>query len=124
MSKKIFGLMAAGLAFATIAVANIGFSKSAEACGKISCAMPVGIAHGQKAPVWKVAYCVVGNPGSFTKVDCKSPAAVHTSPLGKPVVCFIGTDGKPHWDAQSWVWVGRKFINHFANGRWQPDYQS
>ncbi len=119
-------------ALAALAVASASFLYLASVvaadarqkdCAEISCDQPTAVKKGTKVPVWTVAYCVVGNPGSYREIDCKSPRAVHTSPLGRPAVCFIGSDGKVHWDAQREVHVGRPFINRLTGGRWQPDWQ-
>lgn len=120
--KNIIALAAtvAALAF----VGTVTTATHANACNKgISCNQPTGVSGGNKAPIWQVAYCVVGNPGQYRKVNCKSPDAVHPSPLGDRVVCFIGTDHKVHWDAQWAVEVGNRFINRNLGGRWQPDWQ-
>ena len=112
--------------FAALVAAPLGFFgglTTAEACTGISCKQPSAVNRGTKAPVWSVDYCVIGQPGHYTPIDCKSARAVHTSPLGRPAVCFVGTDRKVHWDAQREVYEGRPFINHLVGGRWQPDWQ-
>ena len=125
MSKKILGFFAAGIFTATVIVAfTITPTQAGSRCGIISCAQPTGVGRGNKAPVWKVAYCVVGNtPGNYRKVNCKSSEAVHLTPTGNMGVCFVGTDGKVHWDYQYAVYVGARFINRKVGGRWQPDWQ-
>ena len=116
--------------FAALVAAPIGFiwgdaaAAGQKNCTKISCDQPKAVNRGTEIPVWQVDYCVIGQPGHYTEVDCKSPRAVHTSPLGRPAVCFVGTDKKVHWDAQREVHVGRPFINHKVAGRWQPDWQT
>lgn len=98
--------------------------QAAGNCTGINCGQPTAVAPGQDVPVWQVAYCVVGQPGSYRQVDCQSAEAVHMTPTGNMGVCFIGSDGKPHWDYQREVIVGRPFINHRIGGRWQPDWQT
>lgn len=88
------------------------------------CRKPVAVQRGQKVPVWEVLYCVVGKPGNYTRIGCKDRRALHRTPTGNMGVCFIGSDGKAHWDYQREVHVGRPFINRFTGGRWQPDWQS
>lgn len=121
--KKIFAL-AFIFALSTFGFMAVGGVDTAYACNKgVSCKQPVGVGRGNKVPVWHVSHCVVGNPGNYTTVDCKSSRALHRSPLGKMAVCFVGTDDKVHWDNQREVHVGRPFINRRLDGRWQPDWQ-
>lgn len=94
----------------------------AEAGCEPNCDQPTAVQRGQKVPVWKVLYCVVGKPGEYRRIDCQDPRAVHRTPTGNDGVCFIGSDGKPHWDYQWAVHEGRRFINHRIGGRWQPDW--
>ena len=119
-------IMSLGLLAATAVFATFGGVNTAEAKAKkcfINCNQPTAVKKGQKIPVWRVKYCVVGSPGSYREVDCKSREAVHRTPIGTKGVCFIGSDGKEHWDYQREVHVGRPFINRFTGGRWQPDWQ-
>ena len=89
---------------------------------KINCKDPVrGNRNGN---LWEVNNCLVGKPGSYRTVDCKSEAAVHKLPTGKRGVCFKGTDGRVHYSIQKNVWKGRKFFNQFHGGRWKVNWQS
>jgi hypothetical protein len=98
--------------------------ESAYACEGVSCDQPTGVGKGNKAPVWKVLRCVVGPADNRKTVNCKSEEAEHFLPTGIYGVCFIGSDGKEHYDYQWVVHKGRKFKNRKINGRWQPDWQS
>ena len=122
--NKILGFVAAGLLAATLTAASTIPAQAGKLCGKISCAQPTGVAHGQKAPVWTVVRCVIGQPGSWMTVDCKSASALNYASGRRPYVCFIATDKKVHEDDQSVVHIGRPFINRNIGGRWQPDWQS
>ncbi len=110
--KKIFLAFAFGL-----------LAGAAEAC-EPNCNQPTAVTGNQPIPVWRVERCVIGpENGSYTTVYCMDPRAVHISPYGKPSVCFIGTDGKLHWDYPDEVVVGRRFINHFYHGSWRVDWR-
>ncbi|MES2749731.1 MAG: hypothetical protein V4606_05045 [Patescibacteria group bacterium] len=99
------------------------FAGMAMACG-VNCNDPTGVGKGVKVPVWHVEYCVIGPAGGpYTKIACQDPRAVHTAPTGNQAVCFLGSDGKIHWDYQWAVLEGKKFINRRVDGRWQPDWQ-
>ncbi len=125
----MFKLAIRSVAAVTLSLATVSFApviltgaSQAYACTKgLSCKQPT--AKRGRIPVWEVSYCVVGNPGSYRKIDCKSPRAIHRAPTGNLAVCFVGSDGKVHWDYQREVYVGRPFINHKIGGRWQPDWQ-
>lgn len=127
MKKLLTNTLAAAILAVPLAtglvpeVTGLGITE-AQAC-TINCNQPVGVRRGQKVPVWEVKYCVVGNPGNYKKVDCKSKRAVHTMPNGKRGVCFIGTDNKVHWDRQREVHVGRPFINRKRPRGWIVDWQ-
>ena len=79
MSKKILGFFAAGIFTATVIVAfTITPTQAGSRCGIISCAQPTGVGRGNKAPVWKVAYCVVGNnPGNYRVIFIRLLSAHH-----------------------------------------------
>ncbi len=110
--------------FATMGgVSLLAAPAAAEDCAP-DCNQPTGVGKGQKVPVWHVVDCVIGPEGGpYTVVDCKNPVAVHLSPRGKPVVCFIGSDNKIHWDRQENVRIGRPFINQKINGVWYINWQ-
>ena len=103
----------------------VGGVTQASACTPgVNCNTPTGVGKGQKVPVWHVQYCVLGPAGGpYTKIGCQDPRAVHIAPTGNESVCFVGSDGKVHWDYQWAVHEGKKFINRRVDGRWQPDWQ-
>lgn len=111
---------------ATVAtVATIISTETAWACviTDVNCNDPTGVGKGADVPIHHVLYCVIGPEGGpYTRVACDDPVAVHVSPLGHEVVCFLGSDNKYHWDLVGWVYKGRKFYNHKVNGRWQPHW--
>jgi hypothetical protein len=116
-------VLATVAALALTVAFDLPASASKKCTSNISCAQPTGVGKGKKAPVWRVSYCVVGKPSNYRKVNCKSPEALHRTPTGNMGVCFVGSDGKVHWDYQWVVHVGRPFINRKVDGRWQPDWQ-
>ncbi len=118
--KKLL-IAAAFILSATVTTAFAG--QFSDGTVSVSCDTPTAVTGGTPVPIWKVAYCVIGKYPNYTKIDCKDPRAVHTAPTGNEAVCFVGTDRKVHWDYQREVHVGRPFINHRINGRWQPDWQ-
>ncbi len=94
-----------------------------EACeSDINCNQPTAVGKGQKAPVWHVVRCVVGPPnGPYETIACNDPRAIHISPRGLESVCFLGSDGKIHWDLPGIVFEGRTFKNiKLREGGWQP----
>lgn len=76
---------------------------------------PHVVAKKGKAPIFEVLRCI--NPKTGRTVKCGSVVV-----NGR--VCFVASDGRKHYDYPDWVWVGRKFFNHFYQGRWQPDWQN
>lgn len=118
-----FSLMLGGVA-APIMLATAAPAAACTLDVGVSCKTPTGVGKGNKVPVWHVVNCVVGPEGGpYTKIACKDPKAVHIAPTGNEAVCFLGSDGKIHWDYQWVVHEGKKFINRRVGGRWQPDWQ-
>jgi hypothetical protein len=100
------------------------WSAWADCLPGVNCNQPTAVTRGQAVPVWAVLYCFRGPAdGQHEIVDCQDPQAVHIAPSGNEAVCFMGSDGKPHWDYQWAVYEGRRFINRRVNGQWQPDWQ-
>lgn len=94
----------------------------ADCVPDVSCKQPTGVGDGE-VPIHHVVDCVIGPEGGpYTRIACNDPRAVHISPRGGKVVCFLGSDNKYHWDLVGWVYKGRKFYNHKVNGRWQPHW--
>ncbi len=95
---------------------------AAEACETdINCNQPTTVGKGQKAPVWHVVKCVIGPPnGPYETIACNDPSAIHISPRGQESVCFLGSDGKIHWDLPGIVYEGRTFKNIRLADGWQP----
>lgn len=121
MKKIVFSTLALGLfvsGFALTGGVNTAFAGSN--C-QVNCNDPV---KGKRGKNWIVLRCVVGSPGSYETVDCKSKEAVHKLPTGKYGVCFIGSDGRVHYTIQKNVWKGREFFNQFHGGRWKVNWQS
>ncbi len=116
MNPVSIGVIGAG-------AATFASPQVAVAC-EINCNQPTAVDKGKKVPVWHVVDCMVGPEGGpYTRVDCKSKEAVHISPRGEEVVCFLGSDNKIHWDYQWAVQVGKTFINRKVGGVWMPDWQ-
>lgn len=110
---------------AVVVVDTVMATNTAQACviTDVNCNDPTGVGKGADVPIHHVLYCVVGPEGGpYTRVACDDPRAVHISPFGQKVVCFLGSDNKYHWELVGWVYKGRQFINHKVNGRWQPDW--
>ncbi len=108
----------------TAAAAFVGGAPALADCtGQVNCGQPTAVLNGQQVPIWEVAYCIVGPAdGEHERISCQDPRAVHITPTGNNGVCFIGTDGKAHWDYQSVVVEGHQFFNHRIDGRWQPHW--
>lgn len=117
---------------AVVAVATFVATDTASACviTDVNCKQPTGVGKGNKVPIWHVVDCVIGPEGGpYTPIACDDPRAVHISPRGDEVVCFLGSDNKIHWDFVGWVRKGRKFINQCvancgtAAADWQPNWK-
>lgn len=97
---------------------------AAESCDPgltVNCNDPTAVKKGTKAPTWTVVRCVIGPAGGpYTSIPCDDPRAVHKSPRGLDAVCFLGSDGKIHWDFPRIVYEGRTFKNIRQSGTWQP----
>lgn len=95
----------------------------AETC-TLDCKTPTAVGKGQLVPIHTVRYCIIGPAdGDYQVVACQDPRAVHKSPAGKDVVCFVDERGLPGYDYQEVVWEGRKFFAHKVNGVWQPHWK-
>lgn len=82
----------------------------------VNCNQPTPVGKGKKVPVWHVVQCVIGPAGGpYTAIACNDPRAVHKSPKGLDAVCFLGSDGKIHWDFPGIVYEGRTFKNLVIN---------
>ncbi len=106
----------------TVAVTFVGVDM-AMACvaGDVNCNQPTAVGKGKKAPTWEVVGCVIGPAGGpYVRIDCDDPDAVHKSPKGMDAVCFLGSDGKIHWDIPGIVYEGRPFKNLRVGSEWQP----
>ncbi len=107
---------------ASIFLAFAGMTAAwADSCDGVNCNQPTAVDKGVKAPTWEVVRCVTGPAnGPYTSIPCNDPNAVHKSPKGADAVCFLGSDGKIHWDIPGIVREGRTFKNIRHNGSWQP----
>ncbi|MFM2381244.1 MAG: hypothetical protein RLZZ76_9 [Candidatus Parcubacteria bacterium] len=122
--KKQEYTMKLSLSVAAIVISTLVGGAAAAFAGQncgVNCSDPV---KGKRGKNWEVDYCVVGSPGNYMKVGCKSSAAVHLLPNGKRGVCFIGTDGRVHYSIQPKVWEGREFFNQKHQGQWMINWQS
>ncbi len=107
----------------TAVVATVEMAAACEV--GVNCNDPTAVGKGKKAPLWKVMQCVIGQAGGpYTPIACNDPQAVHKSPKGLDSVCFLGSDGKYHYDFPGIVYEGRTFKNlrvgKGANQDWQP----
>lgn len=106
-----------------LAFALLWAGSFAAACeiGAVNCNQPTAVASGKPVPTWQVVACVIGlEGGPYTRIACDDPQAIHESPRGLDAVCFLGSDGKIHWDQPGIVYEGRTFINLRQGGVWQP----
>lgn len=121
MAKFLATALAGAFLFAASLL--MGGTAPAMACevGEVNCAQPTPVGKGKKAPVWQVVKCVIGPAGGpYTRIACDDPKAVHKSPKGMDAVCFLGSDGKIHWDIPGIVYEGRTFKNLRVGNEWQP----
>lgn len=119
MAKFIIAIILVLAAFS-----NTSQPAQAETCQNgVNCTQPTPVGKGKKAPTWHVVQCVVGLAGGpYTPIACNDPKAIHTSPRGMDAVCFLGSDGKIHWDLPGIVQEGRTFKNVRQGGVWQPSW--
>lgn len=111
----------AGVFLASVALVGGTSPSLADACEGVNCSEPTPVGKGKKAPTWEVVACVIGpSGGPYTRISCGDPAAIHKSPRGLDAVCFLGSDGKIHWDLPGIVYEGRTFKNIRQGGVWQP----
>ena len=114
--KYLVSAFAALLMFMSVSTpADAGSCKN-----NVNCSQPAAVGKGQKVPTWHVVNCLTGPKG--VPIACNDPKAVHKSPRGDNVVCFLGSDDKIHWDHPKVVYKGRPFINLRRNGIWQPKW--
>jgi len=118
----------------TVAFAStllMGSVTTAAACTQgVNCNQPTGVGKGKTVPVWEVLYCFIGPAtGEHEVLPCQDPRAVHKTPTGTDGVCFMGSDGKPHWDYQWAVHKKKRFINQCVancgtdSAVWQPNWK-